>query len=215
MASLLGPVCLLVYRIIRRYDMNTSHRIRWLALPLLLALLIAAALPTTSRLLAQSRTQTVSFDIAEIPSRFAPAPFAMGDDGMPLYGNPFVTQGYLYPVGTLDNSDGINPDGSPAFPDKVLGEWSCWGYHIRDAGRTVTEPAVVTNQLFQITQAYGAQTIVSNGYEFVEPGRTFTRAIVGGTGIYSAAGGEQAQTFLGWTPYNSVKLRVTLTVVVR
>jgi hypothetical protein len=189
--------------------MRIAVPFRWLALPLLLAAIIALAVPSAAQLYAESRQRTVTFDIVEIPSRFAPAPFAIGDDGMPVYGNPFVTQGYIYPAGTLDGSDGVNPDGSPTFPDKVIGEWSCWGYHIRDAGRTVSEPAVVTNQIFQFGPTYGDQMVVSTGYELVQPNKMFKRAITGGTGMYEVGSGEQQQVFLGWTPYNSIKIRVT------
>jgi hypothetical protein len=43
---------------------------------------------------------------------------------MPAHRNPFVTQGYVYPADTLKPGiDGVNEDGSPAFPDLVLGTW--------------------------------------------------------------------------------------------
>ncbi len=69
-----------------------------------------------------------TFEVAEDHTRFAFAPAPVFDDGMPAHGNPFVTQGYIYPAGTLSEGvSGTLEDGSPAFPDKVLGTWTCDG----------------------------------------------------------------------------------------
>ncbi|MEO4041848.1 hypothetical protein AAFN47_09615 [Hoeflea sp. CAU 1731] len=43
-----------------------------------------------------------AFDVAEDMSRFVFSAAPVFDDGMPAYGNAFITQGYLYPTGTLD-----------------------------------------------------------------------------------------------------------------
>lgn len=152
------------------------------------------------------------FDVAEDPTRFVFAPTPVHDDGLPAYGNYFVTQGYLYPEGTLDDSDGVLADGSPAFPDKVLGEWTCWGTHVGDGAHTGTGPIVVTTELFQLGDGYEEATIVTEGYELVDVGEQIRRAITGGTGQYSAAAGEQRQRLLGLGATNGVKLRVELRV---
>ena len=34
------------------------------------------------------------------------------------HGNAFITQGYIYPAGTLTDSNGVNPDGTPEFPTR-------------------------------------------------------------------------------------------------
>ncbi len=52
---------------------------------------------------------------------------------MPAYGNSFVTRGYIYPEGTLDDSSGVLPNGEPEFLDQVIGEWSCRGWFVGDA----------------------------------------------------------------------------------
>ena len=66
------------------------------------------------------------FDVAEDLSRFVYAAAPVFDDNMPAYGNAFITQGYVYPAGTLDGGvEGTLKDGSPAFPDKVIGTWTC------------------------------------------------------------------------------------------
>ena len=52
------------------------------------------------------------------------------EDGMPANGNAFITRGYIYPAGTLTESNGTLEDGSPEFPDLVLGEWVCRGWFV-------------------------------------------------------------------------------------
>jgi hypothetical protein len=184
-----------------------------IALPLALALFALLALPTAARLAAQPRAEVLQLEIAEIPSRFAPAPFAFDPKtGMGGHGNTFVTQGYLYPAGTLNGGEGVNPDGSPLYPDKVLGEWSCWGFVAGgDGGRPVT------TQIFQLGMGYGNRTIVTTGYEIMD-GTAFKRAIVGGTGPYAGASGEQTQTFLGlnsYPPYGGATFTVELRIAPR
>jgi hypothetical protein len=186
--------------------------VRWLLAALFVTLAALAALLGAARLNAQQETEILSFDIVEIPSRFVFAPYALDGGDLPAYGNPFITQGYIYPAGTLDGSDGINADGSPAFPDKVLGEWTCYGFHVGAGAQTTEGPWVVTTQQFQLGLGFGERMIVSSGYELPEVGKLFRRAIVGGTGPYATAQGEQMQSFLGLTSQNSVKIRVELRV---
>lgn len=193
--------------------MNVAQRIRRLALPMALALLALVALPAATRLAAQTSGEVLQLEIAEIPSRFAPAPFAFDPKtGMGSHGNTFVTQGYIYPAGTLKGGEGVNPDGSPLYPDKVLGEWSCWGFvGGGDGGRPVT------TQIFQLGQGYGNKTIVTAGYEIMD-GTAYKRAIVGGTGAYVGATGEQSQTFLGlnsYPPYGGATFAVELRIASR
>ena len=66
------------------------------------------------------RPRTVEVDIAEDGTRFVFDEAPVFDDGMPAHGNPFVTQGYVYPAGTLTETTGVNPDGTPEFPDRVI-----------------------------------------------------------------------------------------------
>ena len=94
------------------------------------------------------RPRTLEVDIAEDGTRFVIDETPVFDDGFPAYGNPFITQGYIYPAGTLTDSNGVNPDGSPEFPDKVIGEWSCQGYFIADGAHTTKGSWVFTTQLF-------------------------------------------------------------------
>jgi hypothetical protein len=161
---------------------------------------------------ARSSTAILRFDVAEDPTRFVFSPTPVHGDGAPAYGNYFITQGYLYPAGTLNGSDGVRADGRPEFPDKVLGEWSCWGFHVGQGAKTATGPIVVTTQLYQLGDGAGQRTVVTDGYELADVGVPVNRAITGGTGPFAAARGEQVQRLLGLGPTNGVKLRVTLRV---
>jgi hypothetical protein len=145
------------------------------------------------------RGRTVEVDIAEDGTRFVIDETPVFDDGFPAYGNPFITQGYIYEAGTLSDSNGVNPDGSPQFPDKVIGEWSCQGYFIADGAHTTEGSWVFTTQLFAFggDPDSGAETIVVTGYEGAAVGKIVTGAIAGGTGKYSAARGEADQELLG------------------
>jgi hypothetical protein len=143
--------------------------------------------------------RTLQVDVAEDGTRFAFAEAPVFDDGMPAYGNPFVTQGYIYPAGTLTDSNGVNPDGSPEFPDEVIGEWTCEGYFIAEGAHTTEGAWVLTTQLFAFGDDAdtGAETIVVTGYEGAEPGAVVTGAITGGSGQYATARGDAEQQLLG------------------
>jgi hypothetical protein len=159
--------------------------------------------------------RTIAVEVAEDGTRFAADEAPVFEDGLPAYGAAFVTQGYLYPVGTLAGSEhgGVMPDGSPEFPDDVIGEWTCWGYHVGDGANTESGPWVVSTQLFSFGENDGQVTIVTHGYEMTANDASqgpFNRAITGGTGSYRTARGEQTQTFLGWNDSIGVQLSVQL-----
>jgi hypothetical protein len=146
-----------------------------------------------------SAANTLEVDVAEDGTRFVIDDAPVFDDGFPAYGNAFVTQGYIYPAGTLTDSNGVNADGTPEFPDKVIGEWTCNGYFIADGAHTTEGAWVYTTQLFAFgaDPDTGAETIVVTGYEGVEPGAIVTGAITGGTGQYATARGQADQELLG------------------
>jgi hypothetical protein len=151
------------------------------------------------------------FEVAENALRFAFAERPVHEDGMPAYGNPFVTEGYLYPPGTLNGSNGVLPDGQPEFPDKVIGSWICRGYLIGDGAHTETGPMVVSNQVYSFG-GYAGTTLVTDGLELADKGVPVARAITGGTGALKGAWGEQSQVLLGFTEQMGVNLQVTLDV---
>jgi hypothetical protein len=157
--------------------------------------------------------RVIEVDVAENGTRFLPDETPVFDDGLPKYGTEFITEGYIYPRGTLSGANGTNPDGSPEFPDKVIGRWTCRGWHVGDGGHTTAGPWVVTHQIFDFGEQPGAESIVTDGFEYADVGTIFRRAIIGGTGQYARARGEQIQTLLGFpNPSQGVSIRVNLDV---
>jgi hypothetical protein len=156
--------------------------------------------------------QVIEFDVSEDMNRFVFNKDVVYEDGMPADGSSFITRGYIYEAGTLDGTNGVNADGSPEFPDKVIGEWICQGYMINDAGHATSGVWVFSTQFFQFGDEAGAQTIVTQGYELADTNVAIARAITGGTGEYRLARGQSAQTMLGLNASEGVNLRVQLTV---
>jgi hypothetical protein len=138
------------------------------------------------------------FDVAEDAGRFAWSGDSKVADGMPTGGTPYITQGYIYPEGTLTDSNGILPDGSPEFPDKVLGQWTCWGWWIGDPAHVKQSAPWITSHLFNFGATPGEATIVTEGYSINDMGVALERAITGGTGPYTEARGVQLETNLGF-----------------
>ncbi len=103
-------------------------------------------------------------------------------------------------IGTLPDSDtdGVNADGSPQFPDEVIGTWTCTGYFIADGART----------------SEGA-TIVVSGFEGAVSGEAITGAITGGTGEHDDVQSEAAQTFLGMSNPELPTMGINKTVELR
>jgi len=189
--------------------------IRIVGLIALLAVIVNGVVVAVSVLggtAAEANTEVIKFDVAENPTKsvFDEAP--VHEDGLPAYGNPFITQDYIYPKGTLNGSNGVLPDGSPEFPEKVIGEWTCRGWFIGDSAHTTSGPIVVTTQIYQLGGDYGDVTIISDGYESSEINKEIKRAITGGTGRYQTAKGEATQELLGFTEQMGVNLRYTLEV---
>lgn len=148
------------------------------------------------------------FDVAEDLSRFVHAAAPAFDDGSPAYGTPFITQGYIYPAGTLDGGvEGTLPDGGPAFPEKVIGTWTCDGYFVGEGLRTLTGDIVVTRQIYQFANG---DVLISQGTELADIGVPVTRAVTGGTGDYASAGAALEQVLLGMTDGYGVRLQVAL-----
>jgi len=162
----------------------------------------------------------LAFDVSADMSRFAFAKEPVCDDGFPAYGNPFVTSGYLYPSGFLDEHPGTDALGQPASPEQVLGEWTCRGWMIGDGVRTSSGPIVATTQIYDLYQEPGysagkqstSRTLLTDGYELVDVGQTGLRAVTGGTGPYRGARGQMEQVLLGLNESEGVNLRVAFDI---
>ncbi len=146
------------------------------------------------------------FDVAEDGTRFTWNGDPALIDGLPDRDTTYITQGYIYPEGTLNGSNGVLADGSPEFPDKVLGQWSCYGWYV-GAGKPDQTAPWITTHLFNFGDVYGEATLVSEGYSIDEMEVALERAIVGGTGDYAGARGIQRETNLGHNPSNGLDFR--------
>ena len=157
--------------------------------------------------------QTLRFDVSENMAKFVFDEKPVFSDGMPGHGNEFITQGYLYPYGMLKSGeDGVNKDGSPKYPDKVIGEWTCKGWFVGEGAHAKTGPMVITTQIYDFGKEHGKKTLITEGYELADIGKAVARAITGGTGEYATASGEAQQTFLGFNATEGVNLRFELKV---
>ena len=131
----------------------------------------------------------------------------------PYYGASFVVQGTIYPdefFSLNGNSSGLNPDGSPTFPNDVIGTWICRGWFVGDSNGdgaitpsdndakggifTPTGRFVATTQIYDLDLDHpGAQSLISDGGELIDINVPFKRAVTGGTGRYrSARGGSHS-----------------------
>ena len=165
------------------------------------------------------RNETLRFDVAENGKRFAfDEEPVFPEDGLPQYGNGFVTEGYVFEAGTLGESNGVDADGNvlPAFEDDVIGEWKCFGYMIGDGARTVEDEWVVSTQIYRFYGDNGRDAkdrrIVSVGTENVAHDEAVIRAITGGTGRFSDARGEATQLTLGHNASEGVNAQFQLSV---
>jgi hypothetical protein len=150
----------------------------------------------------------VRFDVAEDGTRFVWADKPVFDDGLPAHGATYISQGYIYPAGTLtDEIDGVNADGSPEFPDKVLGDWYCYGWYIGDGAHATEGPWVISTQLYNFGGEWGEATLVSEGYVLSQTGGMVSRAITGGTGPFANERGEMADTSLGFNETEGANAR--------
>jgi len=183
-----------------------------------LALIAAIATPfaTAAWSAPAEKIKALEFDVSEDMTRFVFDKDVTFEDGLPADGSAFITRGYLYTAGTLNgDGDGVNADGSPQYPDKLIGEWICSGYMINEAGHATGGVWVFSTQFFQFGTTPGAETIVSQGYELADVGVAISRAISGGTGQYQDARGQGEQAMLGLNATDGVNLRVKLEVHAR
>lgn len=105
----------------------------------------------------------------------------MFDDGLPDYGNGFVTQGFIYEDGTRGAHDGVVVDddgtGQPEFSDKVIGEWTCYGYFIGEGARETDDAwgrddALARGEIEQTTNGHNGTDGVNGDFSAtLAPGR--------------------------------------------
>ncbi len=161
-------------------------------------LITSTALALSLATLAQAEAP-MAFDVAEDHTRIHMAAAPLHENGMPAHGNAFVSQGYIYPEGTLaDGTVGVLKDGSPAFPDLVLGTWTCDGYFVGEGGNTTTGVWIISRQTFAFND--GA-TVITQGTEIADVGQPNLRPVTGATGDFSQVEGGLIQTTLGFNDF--------------
>jgi hypothetical protein len=196
-------------------DLQTTKRFL-LSLAMLICIAVLPARSQTANTGPQATRETtiLTFDVSENGSRFVFDEAPVFEDGLPAYGNAFVTEGYIFPHGYLDANPGVGEDGQPIKPEDVIGRWTCRGWFVGDGAHTVTGPWVMTTQLYDLGETPGSITLVTDGLELVDKGVPGARAISGGTGPYQLARGQAMQTLLGHNVSDGVDLRLEITVVV-
>ncbi|MEM9426205.1 MAG: hypothetical protein AAGA06_05840 [Pseudomonadota bacterium] len=140
-----------------------------------------------------------AFDVAEDHTRIHMAAEPVHENGMPAHGNAFLSQGYIYPEGTLaDGTVGVLEDGSPAFPELVLGTWTCDGYFVGEGGNATTGVWVISRQVFAFNDG---STLVTQGTEIADIGTPNLRPVTGASGDFAGTDSGLIQTMLGFTDY--------------
>ena len=146
--------------------------------------------------------RVITVDVAEDFAKFIPGP-PFDEDGVPERGSFFVTEGNIYPKGT------IKGDGSDFDPnaDGAVGTWFCRGTHLV-SGTEFPEArfAVDTAQAYLLPS--DRQMIVTDGLEG-GLGFEIERVVSGGTGKFKNYIGIQKQELLGFNKSGGVNLRVT------
>lgn len=148
--------------------------------------------------------EVLEIEVAENINQFIVTEKEVTEDGMPVRSTPFSTRGYIYPAGTINGTNGVLADGTPEFPDQVLGEWICYGWMLMDGEGGVQ---IVSTQIFTFEGEAGNGMITTHGFEGTEVGAPIQRTISGGTGDFAQVSG-QTQTLLGMTDQMAVNLNV-------
>lgn len=172
------------------------------ALMLMITAPVDAQGPEAARRHRDREPVVFTVDLAEdLAGKFVPT-FVKPEHTQPERGSFFVTEGRVFPAGTIQG------DGAGFDPNSRghIGVWVCRGTHLVAASDIPAAPLwVSTAQLF-ILGRQGKEQITTDG---VEGSGTVTRVVTGGAGNYAGFVGEQRQTFLGFNPTGGVNLRVT------
>jgi hypothetical protein len=130
----------------------------------------------------------------------------------PKFGDYFMQEGLMYKPGTLakhcqgGDGCGLNADGTPEFPEDVIGKWTCYGSFVGKGAATAEGTWVYTTQIYEFDAeklennvfAPGRHAIVSIGTERSDLDTSWPRAISGGYGRFRSALGELVQTKIGF-----------------
>lgn len=172
------------------------------ALTLTLTAPVDAQGPEAARRHRDREPVVLTVDVAEdLAGKFVPT-FVKPEHTQPERGSFFVTEGRVFPAGTIQG------DGAGFDPNSRghIGVWICRGTHLVAASDIPAAALWVnTAQLFVLGRQ-GKEQITTEG---IEGSGTVSRVVTGGAGNYVGFVGEQRQTFLGFNPTGGVNLRVT------
>ncbi|MGH8204108.1 MAG: hypothetical protein ACREST_05820 [Steroidobacteraceae bacterium] len=167
-----------------------------------LGALIGLVCAPTASVASDSKVIRFTVDVAEDFTKFTPT-LVSPDDIEPRRGSFFLTEGRIFPKGTImgDGADfDPNSEGS-------IGLWICRGTHLANASDIISGDAeiwVATTQNYLLPD--DLRSIATEGREGTMP---IVRTVVGGTGKYRGYSGEQRQELLGFNKTFGVNLRVT------
>ena len=171
---------------------------------LLLSLGVSSKALATEAATTQSKSNRsfIKVEVAEDFNKFVPGP-PFDADGVPQRGSFFITEGKLFPEGTIQG------DGSSFDPNSEgsIGVWFCRGTHLV-SGLTAPDVrfAVDTAQAYLMPD--DTRMIVTDG---LEGGFGFEvqRVVSGGTGEFRNVIGIQKQELMGFNASGGVNIRVT------
>lgn len=147
---------------------------------------------------------TLTFDVAEDMNKYLEHRTAAGVEPMP--GSQFVTQGNIYPAGTIPGKGDAGATFDPNQPG-ARGSWYCKGvFLVRGSEFDKSPLAVYSDQIYELRSG---NAIATTG---LEGNGTSVRPVTGGAGNYAGYTGEQRQQFLGFNKSGGVNLRVTITL---
>ncbi len=141
------------------------------------------------------RGSSLVLDVACDGTTFAPnfsgaLDFQNGD----LRGTSFNVEGLIFPAWTIP--DGIEFDLDSAPP--ATGVWFCRGWFVRHPGRPLPITMNIQDYVLEPLSSdnlWSKDTLTTQGPEGAP--ETFVRAIIGGTGRYSRAQGEEIMETIG------------------
>jgi hypothetical protein len=123
------------------------------------------------------------------------------------WGDNFVISGYIYPAGTLTDSNGVLPEGGPEFPELIIGIWTCRGWviterptHVNQTTTTTFEFNLEINERDGLADVYGIDMLHTVGLEYTigdVNAPVLQRAVIGGTGMFDREDGTCYQHALG------------------
>jgi len=147
-----------------------------------------------------SNTIVFTIDVAEDFTLFSPT-FVKPEHTQPERGSFFVTEGHIFPGGTIQGDGAtFDPNGAGA-----IGKWFCRGTHLVSATEFLTAAVGVhTSQLYLLPNQ--DKSLSTDGVEGIAPAR---RPVTGGTGMFRDYVGEMKQEMLGFNATGGVNLRVT------